>query len=211
MKRGLDMKLKVGISAVSLFALACAFAAVPASAESSVIYDNTGLGSLTTNAWSFFGTDAVADSFTLPDAETIDGANFDVWVLPGDSLTSVAWSITDTPFGAVEASGVTTEGPNTPVATGFGYYSILGETITIPDVPLASGTYYLELTNGQDAYDTSVWWDESDGPSTAYNAGGQIPSETFQVLATPEPPSFLLLGLGILALAVLATRNKLMA
>ncbi len=205
------MKLKVGISAVSVLALACALAAVPASAESSVIYDNTGPGSLTTNAWSIFGTDAVADSFTLPVAATIDGVNFNVWVLPGDSLTSVDWSITDTPFGTVEASGTTTEGPNTSIGTGFGYYPILGETITIPDVNLPAGTYDLELTNGQDAYDNSVWWDESDGPSTAYNAGGQIPSETFQVLATPEPPSFLLMGLGILALAGLATRTKLLA
>jgi hypothetical protein len=205
------MKLKSGIFAVSVFALACVFAAVPASAESSVIYDNTGPGSLTTNAWSFFGTDTVTDSFTLPGTETIDGANFDAWFFPGDSLTSVDWSITDTPFGSVEASGTSTSGPNTPIATGFGYYSILGESITIPDVTLAGGTYYLELTNGQDAYDTSAWWDESDGPSTAYNANGAIPSETFQILVTPEPPSFVLLGFGMLALAGMAIRSKLMA
>jgi len=205
------MKLKVGISAVSLFALACVIAAVPASAESFVIYDNTGPGSFMTNAWSIFGTDAVTDSFILPDAETIDGANFDVWVLPDDSLTSVDWSITDTPFGTVEASGISTEGPNTSIGTGFGYYPILAESISIPDVTLPAGTYDLELTGGQDAYDTSVWWDESDGPSTAENAGGAIPSETFQIDVTPEPPSFVLMGLGILALAGLAVRNRLLA
>jgi hypothetical protein len=207
------MKLSISIPTVSVLALACVFAAVPASADP-VVYDNTGPGTYTTNAWSIFGTDSVTDSFTLLTGANVVGANFDVWVLPGDSLTSVTWSITSTPFGAPIETGTAAGGPNSQVATGFGYYPILQESISIPLLPLAAGTYYFELTGGQDAYDTSVWWDESDGPSTADDLSiGPIPSETFQIVATPEPPSILLLGPGLLALALagLATRGRLLA
>ena len=213
------MKLKAGISAICLLALGCAFAAVPAFAdpEYSVIYDNSGPGSYTTNAWSIFGSGVGAytatNSFTLYGGEGIDGANFYAWFYPGDSLTSVDWSISSTAFGTPIASGTSVAGPNTQVATAFGYYSVLEETILIPFVSLPAGTYWLQLSNAQDAYDTSVWWDESDGSSTAYESGSlaPIPSETFQILATPEPSSFLLMGLGMLALAGLATRGKLLA
>jgi hypothetical protein len=212
------MKLKVGIPAVCLFALASVFAAVPASANpvATVVYDNTGPGTYTTNAWNIFGANTVTDSFTLSINEVLQSANFYVWVYPDDSMTSVTWSITGTPFGA-PFDGLTGTaapvGPNTLVATGFGYYPILEESITIPPTIVPVGTYYLQLTGGVDAYDINVFWDESDGSSIAYNTGGAIPSETFQILASPapEPSSFLLLGLGMLALAGLATRSKLLA
>jgi hypothetical protein len=215
-KRGLRMKLKVGTPAVGLLALACVFAAVPASAGV-VVYDNTGPGSYTTNAWSIFdnggGAYTVTNSFTLSMTENVEAANFYVWLLPGDSLTSVVWSITDTAFGTTIKTGTAAGGPNTPVATAFGYYPVLEESISIPKVTLVAGTYWFQLSDGQDAYGTNVWWDESDGPSIAYETGGygQIPSETFQIIGTPEPSSFLLLGAGMLALAGLATRSKLLA
>ena len=205
------MKLKVSIPAVCLLALACVFAAVPASAGT-VVYDNTGPGSYTTQAWSIFGAYTVTNSFTLSSTVTVEGANFYVWVLPGDSLTSVDWSITDTAYGTPIESGTAACWPNTQVATAFGYYPVLQEFISIPQVTLVAGTYWFQLSGGLDAYGTNVWWDESDGPSTAYETGvsGPIPSETFQILS-PEPSSFLLLGLGMLALAGLATRSKLLA
>jgi hypothetical protein len=211
------MKLKVGIPAVFLLALACVFAAVPASAGV-VVYDNTGPGSYTANAWSIFdnggGAYTVTDSFTLSSTAIVEGANFYVWLLPGDSLTSVNWTITDTAFGTSIETGTAAGEPETQVATAFGYYPVLEESISIPPtVALAPGTYWFQLSEGLDAYDNNVWWDESDGPSIAYATGGlgQIPSETFQIIGTPEPSSFLLLGLGMLALAGLATRRKLLA
>lgn len=209
------MKLKIGISAASLVALTCIFAAVPASATPVVVYDNTGPGSLTTNAWSFFDSAyTVTDSFTLTEEGAyVQSANFDVWVLPGDSLTSVTWAITNTPYGAPIDSGNVAGGPNTQVATAFGYYPVLEESISIPNLALPGGTYWFQLSDGLDAYDDNVFWDESDGPSTAYESSyGQIPSETFQIIGNPapEPSSFLLLGLGMVALAGMATRKKLL-
>lgn len=205
------MKTKAGIPAAFILALACILVAVPASADT-VAYDNAGPGSYTTNAWSIFGTSAVTDSFTLSTNSAIDGANFYVWVLPGDSLNSVTWSITDTAFGSVLATGTATSFANTQVATAFGTYPVLEESISIPDLTLGTGTYWLQLSGGQDAYDNNVWWDESDGASAANSTdSGPIPSETFQIIAAPEPSGFLLLGSGMLALAGLATRKKLLA
>jgi len=203
------MKTKLSILAVLFLALACVFAAIPASAGT--VYDNTGPGSYTTNAWSIYGSSAVTNSFTLSMSDTVYGANFYVWVLPGDSLNSVTWSITDTAFGTAIATGSATGGPNTQVATAFGSYPVLEETISIPGLNLAAGTYWLQLSNGEDAYDNNVWWDESDGSSIAFASGyGSIPSETFQIIA-PEPSSFLLFGSGVLALVGFATRRKLLA
>jgi hypothetical protein len=209
------MKSKVGIPAVLFLALVCVLAAIPASAD--VLYDNTGPGSLATNAWSFYngggGGSSVTDSFTVSSGLVhVNGIAFDVWTYPGDSLNSYTWSISNSAFGAPIATGDVTGGPNTQVATADGYYSILQESISFPDVDLTAGTYWLELSNGSDAYDTAVWWDESDGASTAFSSdSGLIPSETFQINGTvPEPSSFLLLTPGLLALAGLA-RKRLLA
>jgi len=218
------MKSKIGIFAVCFLALAFVCAAVPASAYPAwgvegVVYDNTGPGTYTTNAWSVFdigsGAYTVTDSFTLPTLAVIQEADFYLWFLPGDSLTSINWTITDTAYGTTIASGTAAGGPNTQVATAFGYYPTLKESVTIPNVTIGPGTYYFQLSEGQDAYANNVWWDESDGASTAYESGGygQIPSETFQITGTPtpEPSSFLLLGSAMLALAGLAVRRKLLA
>jgi len=216
-ERGFSMKLKLTIPAVCLLALACVFAAVPAFAGTYVAYDNTGPGSHTTNAWSIFdvggGASTVTNSFTLSGTTNITGANFDVWVLPGDSMTSVNWSITDTAYGTSLASGSAAGGPNTQVATAFGFYPVLEESFSIPLLKLTAGTYWLQLSDGLDAFDNNIYWDESDGRSTAFESGGigQIPSETFQIIATPEPSSLTLLGLGMLTLAGVVTRSKLLA
>jgi hypothetical protein len=155
----------------------------------------------------------VTDSFTVtPGLVHVNGISFDVWVYPGDSLNSYTWSISSSAFGAPIATGNTAGGPNTVVGSGFGAFDILQESISIPDVDLTAGTYWLELSNGSDAYDTAVWWDESDGASAAFSSDyGAIASETFQINGTvPEPSSLLLLGPGALALAGLV-RRKLLA
>ena len=207
------MKLKVA-STLAVFILAFVFAVVPASAD--VLYDNTGPGSFATNAWDFFngggGGSTISNSFVLSHDSAVSGFNFYAWVYPGDSLSSYTWAITSTPFGAPIATGNAIGGPNTQVGTGFGYYPILQESVSFAGLYLlANTTYYFELSNGVDAYDIGVWWDESDGPSTAMSTAvaGQIPSETFQVVGTevPEPSSLLLFGNGLLGVAALVRRR----
>ena len=99
-------------------------------------------------------------------------------------MTGVTWSLTNTAFGTPIETGTVAGGTNIPVATAFGYYSVLEESISIPFVTLATGTYWFQLSNGQDAFDNKCfWWDgERWSLITAFDADyGQIPSETFQI------------------------------
>jgi hypothetical protein len=99
-----------------------------------------------------------------------------------------------------------------------GDFDILGEYISFkPDLLSCCGTYWLQLSGAIATDGDPVWWDESDGKSTAYQIFPEeddpsIPSESFKILGsqidcTPEPSSFLLLGSGLAGLAGLIKRK----
>jgi len=92
-------------------------------------------------------------------------------------------------------------------------------------VPLSGGTtYWLILQNGVTAGnvgDTSTYWDQSDGASSAYHpaVGAHSPcgspdvgacSEMFQLsdTAIPEPDSWTLLGGGIVLMGFFTCRRR---
>ncbi|MGH9604548.1 MAG: hypothetical protein ACRD3N_02495 [Terracidiphilus sp.] len=134
------------------------------------------------------GFNSVTDSFTLSSPATVGGATFSLWDDPGATVTGVSWEITSSPFGGTTlASGTDgSVGPNTLLVSDFSGYDILAETTTIPSLSLPAGTYWFELLNGTASDGGLVAWDESDGPSSAYqdNTGTSIPSETFQISGT---------------------------
>jgi hypothetical protein len=218
--------VKREILAFWLLILVGALAAVPASADT-VLYSD-GTSTYAENAYSMQSTFAITDSFTLSQTSTITAADFGIWLGSGESLTSVEWAITTAAFGGTtEASGTANPTAGSLITTYSvpsdppTIYDIYTETFSIPTLTLGPGTYYFQLG---DAVSTTtpritypVAWDESGGPSTAYQYQDpgtvSVGGETFDILgtedvaATPEPGSFLLLGSGLLAMAGLVRRK----
>ena len=193
---------------VVMVVLVVAASAVPAKADTVVVYDN---GPLNGNVQAYginFGF-SVSDSFPGPDGfTTLTGATIGLWVLLGDKPLTVDWSIGTSFFGSDVASGTSNLTNKPDFTNSFGYrvftssfsFGILG---FIPQ-----GTYYLTLQNATSVEGNSVYWDQNSGPSLAMDSSlGSVPSETFQIIGNrvgdlvPEPASLLLIATGLLVLA----------
>jgi hypothetical protein len=213
--------------AVFVLTVASTLAAVPAGANSTVLYDNTTSSSYQTYAFNISPDWVVSDSFSLSNASLVNGATFALWIPPGDSLTSVDWSISPNSGQGNFPSGTATSFITTLAPAPSWIFSIYGvdidlETITFPNVNLAAGTYWFELGYATTALGNNVYWDASIGPSSAtqsvyfdgvdYFEESLWESQTFQIdgstAATPEPGSFMLLGTGLIGLAGLVRRKR---
>jgi len=172
---------------------------------------------------------SVTDSFVLGSSTTISGANFAVWAAnPGDSLTSVDWSIrnndgADPLSGSLVASGTANPVGTFLVSNGNGY-NIYSETFNFSGLALTGGTtYWFQLDSAVTSGGYYTYWDQSDGPSLGYQSDeGYTPygnscqglctgSESFQLLggvsSVPEPGTLTLLGCGLLALGAFRRRK----
>ncbi len=212
------MKLRIALLAT----LCLALASVPAWAQN-WSYDNGPING-TTDAWTINFGYIVSDSY-IASGSSVTNFSFGVWEFPGDTMSSVDWSITGgensgTMFGSVTASGANLT--DTFISTNQFGYDIDKISVTGLNVPELSGvTYWLNLQNAAVPSGDPVFWDENSGvgcggtgcPSSASeSAVGTIASEAFTIGGgsggtTPEPSSIMLFGSGILGLAGVLRRK----
>jgi hypothetical protein len=211
-----DAKVKAAMHTVYALAL-LAIAVVPASADVD-LYSNGPING-TFAAWIISGGLYVSDSFVLSSAATVTGADFGAWTFPGDTVTSVQWSIGTIPYG--NAYGGTAATSDTFVSSLLGAYTVDSDSFSIGNISLGAGTYYLTLQNAVTTNGSNASWDINNGPSAAYEtyygnvngiAGPGSGSESFDVLGTtsavtPEPGYFTLAGAAIFGLIRLKRRR----
>jgi hypothetical protein len=193
--------MKLGICVPLLLPLLFAIGVFPACADVTVY--NNGPVNGAVGAWTINYGFTVTDSFTLSSAADISGVTFAVWAFSGDAMTGVDWSITTAAFGGTtEASGTASTTQTYDFTNGSGY-DIDYERFSIPGVTLIAGTYWLQLQNAVVASGDPIFWDENDGPSSAYLDSVDFPigSETFKI-TSPEPDSIILLCTLLLAAAL---------
>src|SRR5258706_3816931 len=146
--------------------------AAPAS-QAAVLYTNGPLNGIV-SGWQIgkpccdLPGDMVANSFVLAGPSTVTGADYVTWMSPGDTTSSVDWSILNGSPGAggvVLASGTAAPIDTFLFANADGF-NITSETIGLPASPLAAGTYWFELQNALNAAGTagdSPFWDINGG------------------------------------------------
>jgi hypothetical protein len=162
---------------LALLAIAAALAITPAAlADSTVVY-SSGPSNYSMDAWDITAY-WVSDEFTLTQAATITGFTFDVWIVPGDALTSVDYSFGSTMDDASFGSGAATTtavNDNIVVSPPYGItYDVYTESASIAPVSLSAGTYFFTLQNGvmspTSNTNDGISWDENDGSSIGYES-----------------------------------------
>jgi hypothetical protein len=161
------------------------------------------------DAWTINFGFSVSDSFTLSGTTTITGADFGVWLSPGDVVKTVDWCITNSAFCGDTLATTSTvslgpadecDGGSCNLGTNAFGYNIESLKFSFGGgIVLGAGTYYLTLQNAVANSGNAVYWDENSGPSVAAeNLVGSIPSEAFAIdgtsSGTPEPQTMALIG-----------------
>jgi len=176
------------------------------------VYDNGPING-TTDAWTINFGYIVSDTFTTTGYFGVSGFSFGVWEFPGDTMSSVDWSVTSGEnSGTIFGSGTVSGANLTDRFISSNQYGYNIDVITVSglNVTLNSGTYWLNLQNASVPSGDPVYWDENSGsgcggsgcPSSASESAlGTIPSEAFTVAQQfPEPSIILMFGSSALCL-----------
>jgi hypothetical protein len=162
-------------------------------------YDNGPING-TTDAWDINFGYIVSDTF-VAGGGAVTAFDLGVWEFPGDTLSSLEWSITSAENGGTLYGSGTVSGGNLTdkfVSTNQFGYDIDKISATGLNVNLTSGsTYWVNLQNAMVPSGDPVYWDENSGtgchssgcPSHAEESSvGTIPSEAFDVTGSGSPP-----------------------
>ncbi len=159
----------------------------------------------TTDAWEINFGYVVSDTFAVPSSSTaVTGFDFGAWEFPGDSMTTVDWSITSAPNGGTVYGSGTANVTDQFISTNQYGYNIDKISVSGLNLNTGGGTFYLNLQNAVIPNGDPVYWDENSGsgchstgcPSQAFESAiGTIPSEAFDISGTicyydcqPPPP-----------------------
>jgi len=186
--------MKTHIRFASLFLLIATFVALgqgAAMAGNITVYNN-GAPDFK-DAWTINNGFYVDDSFVLVNTSNLTHVDFAAALFPGDTLTSVQWTIYSAKCAVAGQRPVVFAGTATTTDEGSCGSSCEEEGFSLPSLSLPAGTYYLRLQNAVvPSGDPGYWW-ESGGPSIAYDSAlvGTIPSESFDVVDPPgdAPPA----------------------
>ena len=162
------------------------------SPQDQVIYENGPING-TTDAWTINFGYIVSDTF-VPTASSVIGFDLGVWEFPGDSVTSVQWSITSGPNSGTMYGSGTVSGSNLTdqfISTNqFGYDIDKVSALGLNVIVTSGQTYWINIQNAAVPSGDPVFWDENSGngchssgcPSQAVESGvGTIASEAFDI------------------------------
>jgi len=180
----------------------------------------------TLNAWEINFGFSVSDSFTCGG---VNGCGVEDFHMVGwnenisDILQTVEMQVGSTSFGSNYTEQVLTVGGSTDLGPNQYGYELWQYDFSFNNVvAVPNGTSWVTLSNAVTSQGQPFYWDENDGPSSAYaNSVGSIGSESFTVTAcpccgvrgpncgppVPEPSSILLFGSGILGIVGLLRRK----
>jgi hypothetical protein len=166
----------------------------------------------------------VSDSFTLSTDGDVTEVMFGAWVAPGDSVTSVGWSIGTSSFDASDGFGFAPTSSTLLFENSDGFDVDL-VSFAISSLPLSTGTYYLTLSDALSEDIGKVYWDINNAPGidawSTYEGGDVLTdracfdavgisgtcASSFDIVGStsdvPEPSAWALFCVGILAATAL--------
>ena len=175
-----------------------------------VIYDNGPISNLADGGLGVSFAYSVTDSFKSDDSANLTSSTIGLWIVHGDTPTSIDWSVGTSPYKSSVSSGTSKLTNVFQTTTNYlgTAYDIYLSTFELSGSINANETYWFTLSNGVSAENNYLIWDYNQGPSSAYDSlFGKVGSETFSLSGTvastvPEPSTCLLALIGFPAILI---------